>query len=471
MSRDDRYRRSPRRESRGYDSRRDDRDRRDYRDPRDSRDSRGRDPRDLRDMRDPRDSRDLRDPRDDRGRDPRDLRNSRDFRDSRDRDMRDSRDHLSEYRDPRDEVRLVAAPRGDPRDDRRMRRSRSRGRGDDRGHDRRRPIPNEGGYGEDRRHASEYHDPRDAPRDSRGSPRDSFKPRSGVDQSAIEAVRAAAMNPNISNRGPSAAEMQKKKQACQVWIGNLLQGTITADMLREFLKKMFMAIPEFEERYKGLYDADSGPIKEVKMTEGNSFAFVEFHSEELAVTCREFNGADFMGRPLKTGTPSHAQNIDLENITPLDVTPLREAGLLPSQHIEQNSNRPQQGTEKSKAFELYFGNLPKGQLDVEGMKALVRPASQMLPAYDASLGDPVTSAYMNADGTFCFIQFQSEALATQAMPIFDQMDLMGRVVKVKRPTGYQGPEAATPVMPDMNQTAQMMQQMAMLQSMMAVTQQ
>jgi len=244
----------------------------------------------------------------------------------------------------------------------------------------------------------------------------------------------------------SQLQLGWNKQHREVWIGNLLVGAVNSINLADMLTKLFRALPEFQQKYHALSGENQSAVREVKMQQGASFAFVEFWSEELAATAMEFNGADFMGRPLKTGKPSNSAGIP-EGTYPLDVSPLREAGILPAVAVPVHQPGVGGVPSRQKARELYFGNLPQGQLTSEAMKALVTPASELLPQYNPALGPAVISVHMNAEGMYCFVEFQSEELATAAMPIFDKMDVIGRSINVNRPTGYTAPGMPGMIMP------------------------
>ena len=175
----------------------------------------------------------------------------------------------------------------------------------------------------------------------------------------------------------------------------------------------------------------------------------------------------------------------------MDVTPLRESGLIPasrSEHantpgyggrstpftLEQREERArrsaewrQRQTEKSpgdssskgrgkggtprpgrmnaeevskkKARELYVGNLTTGLCDKQKLIDLFKPACEMLPEYVKSMGPAILSVDVRGGGTFAFVEFQNERMATAALGIFDKMEVCGRCINVGRPNGYTGP--------------------------------
>lgn len=92
-----------------------------------------------------------------------------------------------------------------------------------------------------------------------------------------------------------------------------------------------------------------------------------------------------------------------------------------------------------KARELYVGNLTTGLCDKEKLINLFKPACIMLPEYVESMGPAILSVDVRGGGTFAFVEFQNERMATAALGIFDKMEVCGRCINVGRPNGYNGP--------------------------------
>lgn len=220
------------------------------------------------------------------------------------------------------------------------------------------------------------------------------------------------------------------KRAREVWVGNLLQGAVAPQHLKEFFTQMFNALPEYQEKYQELINDGKSCVRDIQMVNNAAYAFVEFWTEELAATAIGFNQVEFMGRPMKVGRPTGFK-LQGPEPNPLNLNPLRNASLLPGQ-----VNLVEDPQQNKKQRELYFGNLPVGQLNGEAIRQLVTPALQLLPEYNPELGGPVVSVYVADNGMFAFVEFQNERLATAAMPIFNGMEIFGRKMAVGRPTGY-----------------------------------
>jgi len=262
------------------------------------------------------------------------------------------------------------------------------------------------------------------------------------------------------------------KRCREVWVGNLLQGAVSPQHLKDFFTQMFNALPEFQEKYAQLIKEGKSAVRDIQMANDGpyhaTFGFVEFWTEELAGTALEFNGVEFMGRPMKTGRPSGFVAMG-KLADPLDVDPLRKAGLLPQQAQKSIGYQPHAGNAGAEAAalamnpvgggmmpagglsnnlilrrqrELYFGNLPQGQLTAESIKQLLTPACELLPDFEKDGGPPIVNVNMQnpEQAKFCFVEFQNDKLASSAIPIFNGMEIFGRKMVVARPTGYVDPE-------------------------------
>ena len=83
--------------------------------------------------------------------------------------------------------------------------------------------------------------------------------------------------------------------------------------------------------------------------------------------------------------------------------------------------------------EVYFGNLATGLVDEEVIRGLVEPAMHELPEYSSALGPLITKVTLMERSRFCFVQFQNAELATRAIAIFDDTELFGQRLRVRRP--------------------------------------
>ncbi|KAF4715940.1 hypothetical protein FOZ63_003193, partial [Perkinsus olseni] len=159
------------------------------------------------------------------------------------------------------------------------------------------------------------------------------------------------------------------------------------------------------------------------------YAFVEFASEEIAVTCLELDKAEFLGRPVKIGRPTGLV-LPGPAPPPMDVSVLRNQGFLPTKAMPSNPSQ------NRKQRELYVGNLAIGVVTPQVLHELFEPACKVLPDYDPALGPPVLQADIRGDGRFAFVEFQNDRLATAALSIFNGMEVLGRRLIVSRPQGF-----------------------------------
>lgn len=197
--------------------------------------------------------------------------------------------------------------------------------------------------------------------------------------------------------------------------------------MEDFFNEMFLALPEYQEKYKKHMKKGRKAVREVIMSKTSPFAFVEFWTEELASTGLEFNYCNFMGKPLRTSRPT-----DFSSIVPLppamDLSPLCEAGLLPS------TSRRISSLPNKTARELFFGGLVR--LSDADMREFIEPACVLLPEYNAKLGSAVVNINMHPSEKFCFVEFQSQELADIALEVFNGMQLLDTTLKVCRPTNW-----------------------------------
>ena len=247
---------------------------------------------------------------------------------------------------------------------------------------------------------------------------------------------------------PNKIEVDPK---CRIWFGNLLRGTVDGETLNDFLVDLFEKIPQWHERYTQLIAKGETAIKQIELNDdegGGSrpYAFVELRNEELAATAVALHGAELLGRPIKTGRPTGTAG---SLPPPLDVTPLINLGLVPTLdrimpdgNIKPKNNAQRKGNpvvRAKKQRELYFGNLPVGQIDAEGFLEFLKPTCMSFPCFDPFKGSPPgspTNAINWATDKYCFVEFQSEEMATAALSAFAGVELMGRVLNVNRPTGF-----------------------------------
>ena len=120
----------------------------------------------------------------------------------------------------------------------------------------------------------------------------------------------------------------------------------------------------------------------------------------------------------------------------MDVTPLRNMGRLP---MKSGVVLVAGGVDK-KQRELYVGNLHPGAMNPDLIRELFEPACSLLPVFakldHEKVPSPILAVDFGGEGRFAFIEFVSESIATAAMTIFNQVELLGRRISVMRPQGY-----------------------------------
>ncbi|KAF4678116.1 hypothetical protein FOL47_005395 [Perkinsus chesapeaki] len=224
------------------------------------------------------------------------------------------------------------------------------------------------------------------------------------------------------------------KKSKELYVGNLAQGQANQANLRAFFNNALSALPEYQQKYAALLP--TGAVREVRMSVEGMYAFVEFASEEIAVTCLEFDKAEFLGRPMKIGRPTGLA-LPGPAPPPMDVSVLRNQGFLPGKGMPSNPSQ------NRKQRELYVGNLAVGVVTPQVLHELFEPACKVLPDYDPTLGPPVLQADIRGDGRFAFVEFQNDRLASAAMSIFNGMEVLGRRLVCSRPQGYEPPVAGS----------------------------
>lgn len=307
------------------------------------------------------------------------------------------------------------------------------------------------------------------------------------------------LNPPNPQNDPNYPDSFANRRARELYVGGLLAGGANRQNIKQFFSEILHQLPEFVQKYAS-HPQYAGAVKEITISDG-SFAFVEFWTEELAATVIEFDGVHFEGRNLKIGRPAKfIPNGPLA--PPMDVQELRVMGVLPPQRSshanmpgyggkntplmrslsqqdrelnkaryhqnpgnvdeegdQSGSNASGKGKGKGKggsgrsgqnklqglalaekkARELYVGNLPVNLCNDEALRDLFTPACKMLPTFHSAAGPPVLSVDVRGGGTFAFVEFQNELMASEALNIFNKMEVGGRQINVGRPSGYEGP--------------------------------
>ena len=233
------------------------------------------------------------------------------------------------------------------------------------------------------------------------------------------------------------------KKARELYCGNLAAGQVSMASLREHFNQMFYLLPEFIQKYEFLKTTGAGCIQDLKMATDGTYSFIQFFTEEIAVTALEFDKHEYMGRALRIGRPTGVA-LTTPPPPPMDVSPLRSLGLLPTKTGLGGTSSAELALKKQR--ELYIGNLHQGVMTAELVRELFEPACRLLPEYkemdQEKYPSPIASVDFGGDGRFVFIEFVNDSIASSALIIFNQVELLGKRMSVMRPQGYIAPTAA-----------------------------
>lgn len=225
------------------------------------------------------------------------------------------------------------------------------------------------------------------------------------------------------------------KKAREIYCGNLASGMVSPAGLKDHFNQFFYQLAEFNAKYEFLRSTGAGCVQDLKMSTCGTYAFVQFFTEELAVTALEFDKHEFCGRQLRIGRPTGVV-LTTPPPPPMDVTALRNSGKLPSKYGVVTVA----GAADKKQRELYVGNLHHAMMTPDLMRELFEPACRQLPLFTKldheKVPSPILSVDFGLDGRFAFIEFVSESIASAALNIFNQVEVLGKPISVMRPQGY-----------------------------------
>ena len=247
-------------------------------------------------------------------------------------------------------------------------------------------------------------------------------------QTLLAQQRAALLSGLTTMLGAGGAVTGVRRKQCEIYVGNLTQGVVTAPMLRDLFGSLVSALPAF--------DPSKGPaVTNIQMCSNGCYAFVEFREESLASTALKFHGLEVAGRRIKIGRPTGYVVPPTGDVPGLDVPAdvLRELGVSGQPSTYQPAPGPG-GTQAKKQRELYVGNLAQGLVTVEMLRELF--TEPLRAALGGAADDPVLHIELEASGKFGFVEFRDEHTATLALGLFNNMDLCGRPLRVGRPQGY-----------------------------------
>jgi len=210
-------------------------------------------------------------------------------------------------------------------------------------------------------------------------------------------------------------------------VGNLHPGT-TAEAIAELLRRLFRALPSFLCAYGEL-----DPIAGLHFPPAGrgGFAFVDFADEILTTTAIQMSGVELNGRKVRIGRPQGYICPPHLAVSPLDVKPLRDSGLLPIVPEVVEVNCPS-SVAMNKLREIYIGNLLKGTATESMITELLLPILVELPTYVPENGPPITRTNIHPSGTYCFVQLQNMEMAHEVIEILNGINFLGRPLRVNR---------------------------------------
>mmetsp|Transcript_22746 Transcript_22746/g.68189 ORF Transcript_22746/g.68189 Transcript_22746/m.68189 type:complete len:408 (+) Transcript_22746:529-1752(+) len=249
---------------------------------------------------------------------------------------------------------------------------------------------------------------------------------------------AASLMDQAAAMGLLPAQLAGSKKQREIYVGNLCQGALTAQGIRDLFGSLAEALP-------GWSEARGPAVLNVQLAGQGMFAFVEMRDDTLASTMMKFHGLEVAGRPMKIGRPAGYVEPVTGAAPAMDVPSqvLRELGIsgVSSTYSASHGALSQQ---IKKQRELYVGNLEQGVVTGNMVRELFE-ATLRRAAGEGSADDAnpfVSTAEIQDPGNFAFVEFRDDATATAALTLLNGIDLCGRSLRVGRPQGYDTSETA-----------------------------
>ncbi|PNW71153.1 hypothetical protein CHLRE_16g695450v5 [Chlamydomonas reinhardtii] len=93
--------------------------------------------------------------------------------------------------------------------------------------------------------------------------------------------------------------------------------------------------------------------------------------------------------------------------------------------------------------ELYIGNLVPGAVTDVALRQLFNATLlAAFPPTQPGEADPVANVNLHSEGRYAFVEFRSPEMATAALALNNQVQLLGQTISVGRPSGYVDPSKA-----------------------------
>ena len=92
---------------------------------------------------------------------------------------------------------------------------------------------------------------------------------------------------------------------------------------------------------------------------------------------------------------------------------------------------------------MYVGNLVQGLVTEEALRQLFNSTMRAaFPEKQVPGLDPVVNVSMHSEGRYAFVELRSPEMASAALQLSNQVQLLGQPISVGRPSGYVDPSAA-----------------------------
>ena len=94
-------------------------------------------------------------------------------------------------------------------------------------------------------------------------------------------------------------------------------------------------------------------------------------------------------------------------------------------------------------LQIYVGNLVQGLVTEDALRQLFNSTMKAaFPEQQLPGVDPVVNVSMHSEGRYAFVELRSPEMASAALQLSGQVQLLGQNISVGRPSGYVDPSAA-----------------------------
>ena len=97
----------------------------------------------------------------------------------------------------------------------------------------------------------------------------------------------------------------------------------------------------------------------------------------------------------------------------------------------------------SRLEQIYVGNLVQGLVTEDALRQLFNSTMKAaFPEQQIPGMDPVVTVSMHSEGRYAFVELRTPEMASAALQLSGQVQLLGQSISVGRPSGYVDPSAA-----------------------------